>query len=125
MSGSRLRLDVNVATASSTARIEAELLASVYRDDDANVFVSRVPVLDVYSQGATAQEALRAIEHAVRLYFVAAYNRGVLRQILGGREFAPGDAAGAAPQYVRIIDDWRVPTRPPVAATIASRAEAR
>ena len=125
MSGSRLRLDVNVATASSTARIEAELLASVYRDDDANVFVSRVPVLDVYSQGATAQEALRAIEHAVRLYFVAAYNRGVLRQILGGREFAPVDAAGAAPQYVRIIDDWRVPIRLPVAATIASPAEAR
>ena len=121
MSGSRLRLDVNVATASSTARIEAELLASVYRDDDANVFVSRVPVLDVYSQGATAQEALRAIEHAVRLYFVAAYNRGVLRQILGGREFAPG----AAPQYVRIIDDWRVPTRPPVATAIASPAAAR
>jgi predicted RNase H-like HicB family nuclease len=118
VSGSRLRFDVNVATASSTARIEAELLASVYRDDDANVFVSRVPVLDVYSQGATAQEALRAVEHAVRLYFVAAYNRGVLRQMLGGREFV-------APQYVRIVDDWRVPTRPLVATTITSPAAAR
>lgn len=51
------------------------------RPDDVG-FVSHCPVLDVFSQGATEQEALENIKEAVQLFIESCYMRGCLDQVL-------------------------------------------
>lgn len=49
------------------------LTCEVRRDEQANVFVSSCPGMDVYSQGETEGEAVTAIKSAVGLYIKAAF----------------------------------------------------
>lgn len=54
----------------------------IKRDDEAGVFVSHCPSLNVYSQGETEREAIDAIQSALHLYISAAYRFDKLDQIL-------------------------------------------
>lgn len=63
-------------------RIEARLNVWVRWDDMAKVFVSCAPALDIYSQAATEQEALRAIESAMRLYLITAIESNKIDGVL-------------------------------------------
>jgi predicted RNase H-like HicB family nuclease len=51
-----------------------KLLAEVVFDKEANIFVSSVPALDIYSQGKTAERAKTAIKDAVKCFLKASHN---------------------------------------------------
>jgi len=106
MTGTPLRVHTTVTTV-ALGRLEVQVLASVRRDDDAGVFVSHVPVLQIYSQGRTEEDALRAIEGAVRLYVKAASERGLLARILERPGFHVGGDAGVPRQFIRAAVDAR------------------
>jgi len=55
-------------------------------DQDAEVFVSHCPTLDVYSQGETEAEALDAIKSAVTLHVTTAFDFQRLDKVLRGFE---------------------------------------
>jgi len=71
----------------STILFTVKLLVQVKREGD--VFVSRCPALDVYSQGDTADEAERNVVEAVQLFLESCYERGVLEQVLKDCGFHP------------------------------------
>lgn len=99
-------LDADLVADAARVHFEGRFLACIRKADVANVFVSHVPLLDVYSQGRTEQEAIRAIESAVRLYVVAAYRRGSLGRIMQRHPFGPArHVDGASSQeYMRVRD---------------------
>jgi len=45
-------------------------------------FVSSCPILDIYSQGRTEQEAIKNLEEALSLFFISCLEIGTLDQIL-------------------------------------------
>lgn len=66
----------------SHARISFDVSLPVQvRPDDVG-YISHCPVLDVYSQGSTHEEALRNIVEAVQLFIESCYSRGHLDQVL-------------------------------------------
>jgi hypothetical protein len=67
----------------------SDLGVVVNRDDHAKVYVGHAPALNLYSQGRTEQEALRAIEHAVRLYVSVVAGRGYLHRLPVGAVASP------------------------------------
>lgn len=62
--------------------IAVKVLVTIQRDDEAGVFVSRCPVLNIFSQGESEDEAKAAIEEAVRLQLMTAYRFDRLHQLL-------------------------------------------
>lgn len=85
----------------TSAHLAAEFSVVVNKDDQAEVYVGHVPALNLYSQGRTEHEALRAIEHAVRLYLTVASGRGYLDRILARSALRPSDAP---PVVLDIVD---------------------
>ena len=63
-------------------RIEARLNVTVRKDEAAQVFVSHAPALDIYSQALSEDEALRAIESAMRLHLITALEVDKLEDVL-------------------------------------------
>lgn len=47
-----------------------------------NYWVSSCPVLDVFSQGPTKEEAKKNLEEALRLFIISCYERGTLETAL-------------------------------------------
>ena len=45
-------------------------------------WVSFCPVLDVFSQGSTEEEAKANLEEAVKLFLISCYERGTLEEVL-------------------------------------------
>jgi len=89
-------------------RFETQLIAGTRWDDEAKTFVSHAPALNLYSQGPTETEAARAIESAVKLYLITAYEAGVLERILKRRGFSPpgGTSAIVSPkEYIRVLEE--------------------
>jgi predicted RNase H-like HicB family nuclease len=84
--------------------LEVSVVGSMRRDDEDAVFVSHIPVLQVYSQGRTPEEARRAIENAVRLYVKTAVDRGLLARILERPGFRLSDTAGVPRQFIRALE---------------------
>ena len=108
----RIHVAVDLLADTTPVRLEAHLRASVRRDELASAFVSHAPALGLFSQGRTEREAIRAIENAVRLYFVTAHDHGFLHRILARLDAErTSDDVAAAEDYVRILD-----LRAPVAA---------
>src|SRR2546422_4720920 len=52
--------------------IEAPLNITLRCDESARIFVGYAPALDIYSQGETREDAIRAIEGAMRMYLITA-----------------------------------------------------
>lgn len=69
--------------------IGIKLRAAVRYDQEAEVWVSWCPALDVYSQGTTRQRAQSAIEEALLMYVRHCFSKKKLGQILNRRGFAP------------------------------------
>ena len=61
-------------------RVESDATATVR--PSGKYFVSHCPVLDVYSQGHTEEEALRNLRDALRLFVESCHERGTLDQVL-------------------------------------------
>ncbi len=72
----------------STPTIMFQLTCWVRHDEPTDVFVSRCPSMNVYSQGETEDEALAAIKSAVGLYLKAAFQHDRLEQTLRRAGFA-------------------------------------
>lgn len=64
------------------------LVCGYWRDDDADVWVSHCPRLNIYSQGSTPDEAMEAIRDSVSLYTQVCYKRGLLNEVLQKAGFA-------------------------------------
>lgn len=90
-------------------RFEAQLLAGTRWDEEARTFVAHAPALNLYSQGPTEEEAQRAIESAIRLYLVTAYNAGILDRVLKRHGFTAnagtGQATTSAQQYIDVLEE--------------------
>jgi hypothetical protein len=87
----------------SKIQIEAQLNVGVRWDQAARVFVSYAPALDIYSQGPTEQDAVRAIEGAMRMYIVTALETNKLDRVLerlGARTSGIGPEAS---EYIKVV----------------------
>ena len=67
-------------TMSGLLRLDFRLPAEVKKEGDS--FISWCPLLDVFSQGSTRQEALSNLKEAIRLFIESCFERGTLEQIL-------------------------------------------
>ena len=98
-------------------QITAQLDVGVRWDEQARVFVSYAPALQLYSQGPSEEEAFRAIESAIRMYIVTAHEANKLSDTLnrlgfslkrGGGFTAPSGIGPEAPgpnQYIQVLRD--------------------
>jgi hypothetical protein len=88
-------------------RIEAALNVLVRWDEPARVFVSYAPSLDIHSQAPSNQEeALRAIESAIRLYLITALEMNKLDDVV--RRFGERVSSGIGPEspfpeYIKVL----------------------
>lgn len=58
------------------------LLAAVISQEKSNLYVSYCPVLDLYSQGSTSQEAEKNITEAILLFIESCVKRDTLTKVL-------------------------------------------
>ncbi len=88
-------------------RIDAQLHVRVRWDEPSETFVSYAPALDIYSQGETHQEAIRAIEGAMRMYLVTAFETDKLSGVLKRfSEAVPGiGPESSSDQYIKVVQD--------------------
>jgi len=84
-------------------RIVARLDVGVRFDAQAQVFVSFAPALRIYSQGPTEEEALRAIESAIRLYLSTAYGANKLSGFAVSSGIGPNSPNEQ--RYIEILRD--------------------
>lgn len=75
-----IRVDAETVVDGTRMPLAAELLIVVHKDNQAKVYVSHAPALNVYSQGRTEHEAVLALEQAVRSYIIAVHRRGYLER---------------------------------------------
>ncbi len=68
---------------------EAKLKAGFKWDDEAGVFVTYAPALQVFSQGKTKTQAKRALNDAVALLLTTAYELNMLEKVFKGAGLAP------------------------------------
>ena len=58
------------------------LVCGAWFDEEAHVWVSYCPRLNIYSQAETEEEAGTAIQESVSLYAKVCYERGLLNEVL-------------------------------------------
>lgn len=86
--------------------IEAKLNITLRWDEPTHLFVSYAPALDIYSQAPSREEAIRAIESAIRLHLVTALEVDKLDDVL--RQFRERVSSGIGPepppptQYIKV-----------------------
>jgi predicted RNase H-like HicB family nuclease len=79
-------------------QITARLSGLIRRDKTVDrLFVSFCPALNVYSQGASEREAMRALQSAVFLFLTTCYERRMLGQFLQDRGFCAVSESPAVP----------------------------
>ena len=83
-------------------RIVTRLDVGIRFDAQAHVFVSYAPALKIYSQGPTEEEALRAIESAIRLYLSTAYGANKLKGFAVSSGIGPNSPTE---HYIEILKD--------------------
>jgi predicted RNase H-like HicB family nuclease len=87
--------------------IAVKVLCTIRRDEEADVFVSHCPVLSVFSQGESQEEAREAIEEAIGLHLKTAYKFDRLDQVLrraGFKEFSGAISPEEPAQFVSVIE---------------------
>ena len=70
-----------------TITIKAQLIAGIKHDENANVFVTYVPALGIYSQGENMIQAKLALNDAVESFFRVSHDKGVLHTLLESANF--------------------------------------
>ncbi len=86
----------------------ARLKAGIKRDEEAKVWVSYVPALQLYSQGTTKARAKRAIASAVSLFLTTAYEHGVWDKALRNVGLTPtptGQPPGPDSEFVTFYEE--------------------
>ena len=79
--------------------ISLKLLCRVHQESDKR-WVAGCPRLDVYSQGATREEAKRALKEAVELFVESCLERDTLAEVLRDCGFRLVPASGRVPERV-------------------------
>ena len=88
-------------------RLVAQLRGVIRRDEDASVFVSYCPALNIFSQGESEDEARRAIGSAVGLFLDACYERGQLDRALREAGFSKSSRTGVVPvKSLGLDQEW-------------------
>ena len=89
--------------------ISVKLTATIEYDDEAGVFVSRTPVLNIFSQGDSEVEAKEALEEAIVMQLRASYRFDRIHQLLVRAGFTkivglgpPDDIETFSGQYVSV-----------------------
>jgi hypothetical protein len=81
------------------------LLFATRHDEQANVHVGYCPMLNIYSQGRSEDEAQEAVVDAAKLFIIACYKRDILHKVLRERGMTeaatPAKRAGDR-QFIRI-----------------------
>jgi predicted RNase H-like HicB family nuclease len=72
----------------------------IWKED--SQFVAHAMPLDVMSSGATAEEARRALDEAVHLFLVTAWERGNLEEVLLEAGYENGERGWVCPSWVAI-----------------------
>lgn len=68
--------------------------------------MSHAPALDIYSQGETLADAIRAIEGAMRMYLITALETEKIGQVLTRfNEAASGIGPNPPGQYIKVLHD--------------------
>ena len=88
----------NAVTSSIGFKIEMDFV--VRHDHEVGQWVAFSPVLDLYSQGDTKEEALRNIHEAVSLFLGTCYEQGTLNQVLRERGFQQAGPEPADPYTI-------------------------
>lgn len=70
------------------------LMFGTRHDEQANVHVGYCPMLNVYSQGTSEDEAQEAVVDAAKLFIITCYKRNILHKVL--RERGMTEAAAPA-----------------------------
>lgn len=78
---------VGVGSAENIVVIKMSLVA-VISQEKPNLYVSHCPVLDLYSQGSTSQEAKKNIIEATQLFIESCFKRDTLARVLKARGFS-------------------------------------
>jgi predicted RNase H-like HicB family nuclease len=92
----------------ATIEFTINMNCQIHRDEDAGVFVSHCPTLNVYSQGESEEEALEAIKEAVTLHVTTAFDFNRLDKVLrkaGFERFTLDqavDAAASPAEFVKV-----------------------
>ena len=61
----------------TTGVVVVDLIVKAWQDDETGDWVSHCPLLDVYSQGETEEQAIGAIAEAVRMWTKVMQERGL------------------------------------------------
>jgi predicted RNase H-like HicB family nuclease len=72
-------------------------------------YVSSCPVLDVYSQGDTLEQAKKNLSEALSLFFISCYERGTLETVLRNCGFRPVTPGHVIPKQSQMDDYINVP----------------
>ena len=87
-------------------RLVAQLRGVIRYDEDAKVFVSYCPALNIFSQGESEELAQRALGSAVGLFLHACYERGQLDQALREAGFSKSSCTGLVPVESHPGQEW-------------------
>jgi hypothetical protein len=85
--------------------VKFNLVFGTRHDPEANVHLGYCPMLNVYSQGASKDEAEEAVVDAARLFIISCYKRDILHKVLRDRgmtEAATAPQNAADRQYISI-----------------------
>ena len=69
----------------------------------AKVYISNCPVLDLYSQGMTEEEAKKNMIEAIRLFIVSCFEKGTLDAVLKECGFKPIKKIMHTPKYHKFV----------------------
>lgn len=83
-------------------RLEFRLPADIKKKG--RIFVSRCPLLDVYSQGNTRAKSLENLREAIKLFFESCIARGTLEQVLRESGFESAADAQTLPRGKEYVD---------------------
>jgi len=92
--------------------VKFRLAFGTRKDEAADVHVGYCPLLNLYSQGTTEEEAQDAIVDAAQLFIVTCYGRNTLHRILRDRGMVravvPSEARADNRQYIAVqeIDNY-------------------
>ena len=86
-------------------RIDAQLNVRVRRDEPSGVYVSYAPALDIYYQGETQEDAVRAIEGAMRMFLITALEVDKLGGVLKRFGEVVSGIGPEPSQYIKVVQD--------------------
>lgn len=86
---------------------ELTLPMKIKRNKEQGIFISCCPVLDIYSQGETEEEAKKNIIEATRLFITSCFERGTLDSVLKECGFTAIKQSGSIKKPVLIPKDHK------------------